>query len=86
MEPVNATFVISGCELIAWPAVGPNQNGSFLLTIYVICKKKESITLLPYPGTTFKTPGGTPASTTNDAAYNADNGVCSAIFKTVVRD
>lgn len=45
-----------------------------------------NITLLPYPGTTFKTPGGTPASTTNDAAYNADNGVCSAIFRTVVRD
>ena len=36
----------------------------------------------PYPGTTFKTPSGTPASAANLAAYKAPRGEVSATFAT----
>jgi len=48
------------------------------------CRISASPALLPYPGTTFKTPGGNPASIASSASFKAVKGVFSEGFNTVV--
>src|SRR5699024_4775033 len=48
------------------------------------CLTSASPADFPNPLTILTTPFGNPASSINLAKYNADNGVCSAGFKTIV--
>lgn len=69
--PVNVILLIEGCEEIADPAVFPTK---YRCQFVLVNASRKGV---PYPVTTFTTPGGSPASLNKLARKRALKGVIS---------